>query len=92
MAGAAPASSRYWLNRALFDLGERANREAFGTDRHAYFAEYPLNDAARAALIDPGWNALLAHGALPNLVFKYFMLNGLAPETFAAVAKEDGDG
>lgn len=93
MTGAPPASARYWLNRALFDLGEPAGREAFAADPAAYLARYPLDAGAREALESPDWLALLDRGALPNLVFKYFMLHGHPPGEFAAIAGEaDGRG
>ncbi len=88
-----PASARYWINRALFDLGDPACRRQFGADRASYLDRYPLDADARAALEAPGWQALLDCGALPNLVFKYFVMHGHPPETFAAAAGEaEGDG
>ena len=90
MTGTPPASARYWLNRALFDLGEPAGREAFSTDRAAFLDGYPLDARAREALETPDWLALLDRGALPNLVFKYFMLHGHPPGKFAAIAGEAG--
>ena len=93
MTGTRPASARYWLNRALFDLGDAARRREFGADRAAWLDRYPLDAGARAALETPGWRALLECGALPNLVFKYFMLHGHPPGKFAAIAGEaDGHG
>ncbi|MGE0716521.1 MAG: hypothetical protein AB7P02_13860 [Alphaproteobacteria bacterium] len=85
MTAAPPASPRYWLNRVMFDLGDPANRAAFGAGKEAFLARYPLGPADRAALAGPDWQALLARGALPVLVFKYFMLHGLAPERFAEI-------
>jgi hypothetical protein len=32
----------------------------------------------------PDWRRLLAMGALPNLVYRYYMLHGHAPESFPA--------
>ena len=87
-SGTPPGSARYWLNRALFDLGDPASRKAFADDRAGYFARYPLDAGARAALETPDWRSLLDRGALPNLVFKYFMMHGLPPERFAAIAGE----
>ena len=77
-----PASARYWLNRALFDLGQAEYRAAFDADREGYVARYPLDPAARAALLGPDWAGLVAGGALPNLIFKFYILHGHAPETF----------
>lgn len=88
MTGTPPASARYWLNRALFDLGEPDSRQVFIADRTAWLARYPLDPDARAALEAPDWRALLDRGALPNLVFKYFMLHGHPPGKFAAIAGE----
>ena len=88
-----PASARYWLNRAMFDLGDPACRREFGANRAAWLDRYPLDPDARAALEAPGWQVLLDRGALPNLVFKYFMLHGHPPGKFAAIAAEaDGHG
>lgn len=93
MTASPPASARYWLNRALFDLGEPAGRAAFAADRAAWLDRYPLEAAAREALESPDWLALLDRGALPNLVFKYFMMHGHPPGKFAAIAGEaDGRG
>lgn len=90
MTGSPPASARYWLNRALFDLGEPAGREAFAADRAAWLDRYPLDAPAREALESPDWLALLDRGALPNLVFKYFMMHGHPPGKFAAIAGKAG--
>lgn len=90
MTGPPPASARYWLNRALFDLGEPAWRQRFEADRAAWLDCYPLDADARAALDAPEWKALLDRGALPNLVFKYFMMHGHLPGKFAAIAGEAG--
>lgn len=86
-----PASARYWLNRALFDLVDPASQQAFTADRAAYLARYPLDADARAALEGPSWRTLLDRGALPNLVFKYFMVHGHPPEKFAAIAGESNE-
>ena len=93
MTGTPPASARYWLNRALFDLGDPVCRREFAADRAVWLDRYPLDEKARAALEAPGWQALLDRGALPNLVFKYFMLHGHPPGKFSAIAGEvDGHG
>ena len=93
MTGTPPGSARYWLNRALFDLGDPASQQTFNADRAAYLARYPLDADARTALEGPNWRALLDRGALPNLVFKYFMMHGHPAGKFAAIAGEtDGHG
>lgn len=92
MADERPASARYWINRALFDLGDPARRTAFDARPEAYFDGYPLDEQQRRALLATDWAALLEQGALPNLVFKYYMILGLPPERFAKTVKEAPDG
>jgi hypothetical protein len=89
---AQPASRRYWLNRALFDLDQPDNRAAFLADKDAYFARYPLNATERQLLSELRWQRLLDHGVLPNLVFRYFMIHGLDPTRFAEIVKADNHG
>ncbi len=92
MTVAEPSSSRYWLNRALFDLNQVTNRDAFMSDKMAYISRYCLTESEREALTGPCWRALLDHGALPNLVFKYYMVHGLNPAKFADAAKSNCNG
>ena len=92
MPEAGPASSRYWLNRVLFDLGEADNRASFAADKNGFFRRYPLDAAALDALRIPNWQSLLAQGALPNLVFRYYMLCGLPPDRFAETIKVPSHG
>ncbi len=92
MAQPRPASARYWLNRALFDLGQAEHRATFHADKEGYLSGYPLEPGARAALLGPDWSALVAAGALPNLIFKYYMLHGHAPETFPQALEADRHG
>jgi hypothetical protein len=83
-----PGSPRYAINRAVVDLCRRpdartliANNTGFKAD---FFAGYPLSDQERQALLRGEWRRLLELGVLPNLVYRYYMLHGLAPETFPA--------
>lgn len=48
----------------------------------AFFANYPLGEKELEALMKPDWRGLLALGVLPNLVYRYYMMHGLAPESF----------
>jgi len=92
MTASPPGSPRYWLNRAVFDLGAPENLAAFRADSAAYVARYPLDEAAQEALGGPRWQALIDCGLLPNLVFKYYLLQGLPPERFAEIVGGQGHG
>jgi hypothetical protein len=86
-----PGSPRYALNRAMFDLARAPNRRALIADKAAFLAGYGLDNDAREALLRPDWRGLLELGALPNLVYRYYVLHGFAPETFAAAAAGRAD-
>jgi len=86
-----PASPRYALNRAIFDLARAPNGSALIADKIAFLAAYELSEEALRALLQPDWRRLLELGALPNLVYRYYMLHGFAPESFPrAVAVAGG--
>jgi Aromatic-ring-opening dioxygenase LigAB, LigA subunit len=85
-----PASPRYALNRAIFDLARVPDKAAFLADKAAYLSNYGLSAEAREALLRPDLRRLLQLGALPNLVYRYYILHGFAPESFPrAVAAAD---
>jgi hypothetical protein len=88
--GAAPAagSPRYGINRAIMDLSRNPNARAVVANSKAEFlSAYSLSEKELQALMQPDWRGLLALGVLPNLVYRYYMLHGLAPESFpSAVA------
>jgi hypothetical protein len=82
-----PGSPRYGVNRAIIDLCRSPDARALVANKAEFFASYPLRDEERQALLRPDWRGLLALGVLPNLVYRYYMLHGLAPESFpSAVA------
>jgi hypothetical protein len=82
-----PGSPRYLINRVIVDLIRRPDARKNLADKDALLATYPLSEPERYALGAPDWVQLLALGALPNLVYRYYMLHGHAPESFpAAVA------
>ena len=86
------ASERYWLNRALFDLGDLAKRKEFAAAPETYVDGYPLDPPQRQAMLEGDLPGLLRLGALPNLVYKYYMARGLPPERFAATMNGEGHG
>lgn len=75
-------SPRYAINRVIFDLAQSPNARALIADKNAFLARYALSEEARAALLRPDWRRLLELGTLPNLVYRYYMLHGFAPESF----------
>ena len=88
MIGLAPSlstgSPRYAINRVMFDLSRQPNARALIADKETFLSGYELRPEERQALIGPDWRRLFELGALPNLVYRYYMLHGLAPETFPA--------
>ena len=78
----APGSPRYAINRAIIDLCRSPDARALVVNKAEFFANYPLRDEERRALLGPDWRGLLALGVLPNLVYRYYMIHGLAPESF----------
>jgi hypothetical protein len=79
-----PGSPRYAINRAVVDLCRQLDARALVADKAEFFKGYPLSDEERQALLGPEWKRLLELGVLPNLVYRYYMLHGLAPESFPA--------
>jgi hypothetical protein len=85
----APGSPRYAINRAIVDLCRSPNARALVATKADFFAAYPLKPDEREALVGGEWRRLLELGVLPNLVYRYYMLHGLAPASFpAAVAAQ----
>ena len=84
MSGLSTGSPRYAINRVMFDLSRRPDARALVADKETFLAGYELRPEERKALLGPEWSRLLELGALPNLVYRYYMLHGLAPETFPA--------
>jgi hypothetical protein len=82
-----PGSPRYWVNRALIDLCRETNARTLIANKSDFFAHYSLSAEERQALLAPQWRRLLELGVLPNLVYRYYMLHGLAPETFSTAIK-----
>ena len=84
MSGLATGSPRFAINRVLWDLSRQPNARTLVADKETFLAGYELCPEERQALLGPEWSRLLELGALPNLVYRYYMLHGLAPATFPA--------
>jgi hypothetical protein len=84
----APGSPRYGINRAIMDLSRNPNaRAVIAGNKAEFFANYSLREEELRAIMAPDWRGLLALGVLPNLVYRFYMMHGLAPESFpSAVA------
>jgi hypothetical protein len=82
-----PGSPRYWVNRALVDLCRAPNARDHIANKSDFFANYSLSAEERQALLAPQWRHLLELGVLPNLVYRYYVLHGLKPESFPTAIK-----
>jgi len=82
-----PGSPRYWVNRALVDLCRAPNARTLIAGKSDFFAQYALSPEERTALLAPQWRRLLELGALPNLVYRCYVLHGHAPELFPTAIK-----
>lgn len=81
--------ARYEVNRALFDFKDVDDKRTVLQDKEAFFSAYRLTVRERQALVGARFGSLLDLGALPNLVFKYYMAHGLPPERYADNVRAD---
>ena len=91
--GSSPASTgsdRYAINQAIFDLSRHPDARKLVANKAGFFAAYPLRAEERQALLGPEWKRLLELGVLPNLLYRYYALHGMPPETFAATVAAAG--
>jgi len=91
--GSSPASTgsdRYAINQAIFDLSLHPDARKLVANKAGFFAAYPLRAEERQALLGPEWKRLLELGVLPNLLYRYYALHGMPPETFAATVAAAG--
>lgn len=80
-------SRRFALNQAIFDLTRHPDARSLVADKVRFLADYPMRPEEREALLSLQWRRLEELGVLPNLLYRYYTLHGLAPESFpAAVA------
>jgi len=87
----ASGTGRYRVNRAIFDLVRSPDRRELVADKAAFLSRYQLEPKEREALEAPDWPTLLKLGALPNLIFKYYLLHGLALDDLAETMTADPD-
>jgi hypothetical protein len=82
-ASSPTGSERYAINQAIFDLARHPDARKFLADKAGFLAAYQLRPEERQALLGPEWKRLLELGVLPNLLYRYYALHGMPPETFA---------
>lgn len=75
-------SPRFALNHAIYDLTRHPDARRIAADKARFLAEYPLSAEEREALLHLQWRKLEDLGVLPNLLYRYYALHGLPPETF----------
>lgn len=85
------------INRVLYDVQHDPEKEArFLADRQAFCADFPLSDAARAALVGTDIGQLYALGSNPYLLRAYALqLRVPEPEylgALRALLKDQADG
>jgi hypothetical protein len=85
-----PGSPRYAINRAIVDLCRNPDARTLIANKADFFATYPLSVAERDAVLGQQWRRLLELGVLPNLVYRFYMMHGFAPETFRTAVAAKG--
>jgi hypothetical protein len=79
-----PGSPRHAINRAIIDFCRTPNARNLIPTKADFFAAYPLSAEERHAVLGQEWQRLLELGVLPNLVYRFYMLHGFAPDSFPA--------
>jgi len=87
------ARAGYHLNQFCMSLMQAANRERFKADEGAYLNDWPMAEAARAAVMARDFNAMIAEGGNIYFLAKIFATDGLSFQWAAArmtgAAQED---
>ena len=74
---AARARAGYHINQFAMSLMKPENRERFRADERAYLDEWPIADAAKAAVMARDYNALLDMGGTVYFLSKLFSSDGI---------------
>tara|TARA_A100001391_G_scaffold95213_2_gene63062 strand:+ start:3029 stop:3451 length:423 start_codon:yes stop_codon:yes gene_type:complete len=70
------ARKGYWLNQFAMSLMKAENRERFKADEKAYLDEWKLTDAAKQAVLDRDYNAMIDEGGNVYYLSKLFSTDG----------------
>ena len=73
---AARARKGYWLNQFCMSLMKAPNRERFKADESAYIDEWHLTPAAKQAVLDRNYNAMIDEGGNIYFLAKLFSTDG----------------
>lgn len=87
------ARKGYWLNQFAMSLMKEENRERFKADEKAYLDEWDLNDAAKQAVLDRDYNAMIDEGGNVYYLSKLFSTDGksfqFAAGSMTGMSQED---
>lgn len=70
------ARKGYWLNQFATSLMKAENRERFKADESAYLDEWNLTPAAKQAVLDRDYNAMIDEGGNIYFLSKLFSTDG----------------
>jgi len=81
-----PQRSRrgYHLNQFCMSLMKADNREAFRADEPAYLDRWPMSAAAKQAVLERDFNAMISEGGNIYFLAKIFATDGLSFQWAAA--------
>ena len=77
------ARKGYWLNQFAMSLMKEENRQRFKADNAAYLDEWNLTPAAKQAVLDRDYNAMIDEGGNVYFLSKLFSADGLSFQTAA---------
>jgi protocatechuate 4,5-dioxygenase alpha chain len=77
------ARKGYWLNQFAMSLMKEENRERFKADNAAYLDEWKLTPAAKQAVLDRDYNAMIDEGGNVYFLSKLFSADGQSFQTAA---------
>jgi protocatechuate 4,5-dioxygenase alpha chain len=77
------ARKGYWLNQFAMSLMKEENRQRFKADNAAYLDEWDLTPAAKQAVLDRDYNAMIDEGGNVYFLSKLFSADGQSFQTAA---------
>lgn len=87
------ARKGYWLNQFAMSLMKAENRERFLADAKAYLDEWDLTEAAKQAVLDRDYNAMIDEGGNVYYLSKLFSTDGksfqFAAGSMTGMSQED---
>ena len=99
---AARARKGYWLNQFAMSLMKAENRERFLADERAYLDEWDITEAAKQAVLDRDYNAMIDEGGNIYFLSKLFStdrksfqfaagsMTGMSQEDYAEMMRKGG--